>query len=145
MLSYRLATPDDFEYLYTLHAQTMRTYIEQTWGKWDEAWQRDYFTRNFNPENRQIILWNGEAVGVLECVPSAEGGIFLSNIQISPQHQGQGIGRQVIEGVLAQGKPVRLQVFKVNPARHLYERLGFVIVGESDSHYQMRASVDSEV
>jgi hypothetical protein len=29
-------------------------------------------------------------------------------------------------------------VLKVNPARRLYERLGLVIVGATDTHYLMR-------
>jgi hypothetical protein len=37
------------------------------------------------------------------------------------------------------GKPVVLQVLKANRARRLYERLGFVMTGESETHYVMRA------
>ena len=36
--------------------------------------------------------------------------------------------------------PLRLQVFKVNPAQSLYERLGFVKTGESTTHNQMELS-----
>jgi hypothetical protein len=32
---------------------------------------------------------------------------------------------------------VTLQVLKVNPARRLYERLGFCETGADDTHYQM--------
>lgn len=35
--------------------------------------------------------------------------------------------------------PVRLRVLKVNPARRLYERLGFKVVEEADTHYLMEA------
>ncbi len=38
----------------------------------------------------------------------------------------------------AEGVPVALQVLKVNPARHLYERLGFSVVGETAMHCLMR-------
>ena len=31
-----------------------------------------------------------------------------------------------------------ITVLKVNPARRLYERLGFAIVGETETHYLMR-------
>ena len=30
-----------------------------------------------------------------------------------------------------------LQVFKDNSAKHLYERLGFKVYGENETHYQM--------
>ena len=35
------------------------------------------------------------------------------------------------------GKPVRLHVEQHNPARHLYERLGFVILEERDFNLYM--------
>lgn len=37
-------------------------------------------------------------------------------------------------------KPVRLRVLKVNPARRLYQRLGFRIVDEDETHYTMLRS-----
>lgn len=35
--------------------------------------------------------------------------------------------------------PVELQVLKVNPARSLYERLGFAVFDETETHHLMRA------
>jgi ribosomal protein S18 acetylase RimI-like enzyme len=35
-------------------------------------------------------------------------------------------------------KPVVLGVLKNNPARRLYERLGFLVVGESEMKFMMR-------
>ena len=47
----------------------------------------------------------------------------------------------MIQGLLDEGRtrgvPVELQVIKVNPARGLYERLGFVVAGESETHWEM--------
>ena len=46
----------------------------------------------------------------------------------------------LIQEVLGRGRPVDLGVLEVNPpARHLYERLGFRVTGESDAHHYMRA------
>jgi hypothetical protein len=36
--------------------------------------------------------------------------------------------------------PVRLQVLKVNPARQLYERLGFCVTGGDEFRHQMERS-----
>jgi RimJ/RimL family protein N-acetyltransferase len=59
--------------------------------------------------------------------------------------QRQGIGTSVIQQVLDEarrsGKPVALQVLKVNPARRLYERLGFSVTGENETLYFMKATV----
>jgi len=35
---------------------------------------------------------------------------------------------------------VELYVLKVNPARGLYERLGFAIIGETETHHIMRST-----
>jgi ribosomal protein S18 acetylase RimI-like enzyme len=36
--------------------------------------------------------------------------------------------------------PAALQVLKTNPAKQLYERLGFQVTGETASHYLMRTT-----
>jgi ribosomal protein S18 acetylase RimI-like enzyme len=59
-----------------------------------------------------------------------------------PEFQGRGLGTTILGDVIEHARmgrrPVSLQVLKVNPARRLYERLGFVISGESETHFQMR-------
>jgi len=35
----RPATPDDFDFLYLLHVETMKEYVDQTWG-WDDTVQK---------------------------------------------------------------------------------------------------------
>jgi len=61
---------------------------------------------------------------------------------VLPTHQNQRLGTNVMQGLLAAARekqiPLSLQVLKVNPARTLYERLGFAVIGETPTHYQMR-------
>jgi len=53
----------------------------------------------------------------------------------------RGIGKIAIVTILADANekqlPVTLQVFKINPAYQLYERLGFKIVETTATHYRM--------
>jgi ribosomal protein S18 acetylase RimI-like enzyme len=67
--------------------------------------------------------------------------LFLATVALLPEHQGRGIGTDLVNMVLAEGRrhnlPVRLQVLKVNRARKLYERLGFKAYGESETHVHM--------
>lgn len=59
-------------------------------------------------------------------------GIRVVDIAVMPTEQGRGIGAAVLRRVLdeadAVGAPVTLHVVAGNPARRLYERLGFVPV-----------------
>ena len=69
--------------------------------------------------------------------------VRLPAIAISPEMQGQGLGAGLLRDLFAtaagHGLPIRLQVLRFNPARHLYERLGFAVVGETPTHYLMSA------
>jgi len=139
MYTLRQATEADYAFLYHLHRATMKDYVAQTWG-WDETIQADMFKDRFNPEHSQIIVVDGRDAGVLSMERRSDM-LFLGNIQILPEKQGHGLGTEIIKTILAQasreGIPVTLQVLEVNPARHLYERLGFVVTGETTTHYLM--------
>jgi len=143
-INLRPATPDDYEFAYRVHRAAMREAVEQTYG-WDEAWQARYFREHFDPAKRQIIRCDGVDVGVLS-VEEREDSLFLALVAILPEYQGRGIGTTLIRRLQRRAKagsvPVTLQVLKINRARALYERLGFVLTGETETHYQMRWSDD---
>ena len=73
--------------------------------------------------------------------------IFVDYMAIMPEHQRHGIGasllRQVQASAASRGLPVRLNVLKVNPARALYERLGFAVVGEDDMRWYMESPIEA--
>jgi ribosomal protein S18 acetylase RimI-like enzyme len=139
MITLRPAQEDDYAFLWELHRTVMRPYVEATWG-WDEAWQADHFRAHVALPRCQIIQSAGVDVGVL-IVEAQSDRVFLDLIEILPAYQRAGIGtavmRQVLSQTMDQGLPVALQVLKVNPARVLYERLGFVVTGETATHYLM--------
>ncbi len=143
----REATEADREFLWELHALAMRAPVERTWG-WDEGFQRGYFDEHFDPAKRRIVVVDGQDAGVLQ-TERREDSLFLANVEILPLFQGQGLGTKIVEDVLAearaQGLPVTLQVLKENPrARSLYERLGFVVVGETETSHLM-STADASV
>jgi ribosomal protein S18 acetylase RimI-like enzyme len=143
----RPATNDDFEFLLRLRAAALGPYVAHIWG-WNDDDQRQRFARAFDPAHYQIVqqgeALGGEALGAIE-VEQREHETHLVNIALLPRHQGKGVGTALIRSVIARADadnvPVTLQVFKINPARHLYERLGFVVTGETATHYQMRRPV----
>ncbi len=138
----RAVTAEDKDWLYELNRVVLGSYVEQIWGKWDELWQRQYFHEHFDPGVSRIVVYRGEDAGILR-VEERAADVALAVIELLPAFQRLGIGTAVISKVLADAHrrrlPVILQVFKVNPARRLYERLGFVISGETPTHYQMIA------
>jgi ribosomal protein S18 acetylase RimI-like enzyme len=115
--------------------------VAATFG-WDEADQRARYRRGCFELPTQIIVVDGADAGVL-CVESRASDEYLRRIVLHPRVQRRGIGaaitRAVVERAQARGVPTVLRVFKVNVgARRLYQRLGFVVVGESETHYDMR-------
>ncbi len=138
-LTLRPATEEDEEFCYLVLKTTMRSYVDQIWG-WDESWQRTYFRSRFDPDQNEVIVLDGVDVGVFS-VEEREDELFISRLYILPAYQRQGIGTYLLQSVLDKGKalglPVRLQVLVNNPARHLYERLGFRSTGETATHVVM--------
>ncbi|MEO6567772.1 MAG: N-acetyltransferase, partial [Opitutaceae bacterium] len=143
--TFRAASESDYAWLWQLKRLTMRTYVEAMWGGWDDAAQEDFFRRNFLPATIRVIVVDGQDVGLLHVERETEA-LFLANLQILPEFQNRGLGsavvRRVIEEAHAMGLGVvRLQVLKSNqPARRLYERLGFELTQEGSMHDQMRLS-----
>lgn len=139
--SLRPATTADCDWLWSVKRAGMKGYVEQTWGQWNEAEQRARFTANFAAQELQIIVMAGRDAGYTAIKRSPEE-IQLFNIMIAPEFQNRGLGTEVLHALLAEARqkklPLRLQVLKVNPARRLYERIGFALVGETPTHYQMR-------
>jgi ribosomal protein S18 acetylase RimI-like enzyme len=60
----------------------------------------------------------------------------LFQMWVAPEYRGQGVGRQVVQAAIAWARDRQLQSLHLGvtvgdtPARHLYESLGFVAVGE---------------
>jgi ribosomal protein S18 acetylase RimI-like enzyme len=137
----RQAVTADRAWLWETKTRCLRIYIEQTYGAWDDT-QRARFDATFIPEEIFIVSFDGQDAGfvALRTEPRV---IQLFNLMIAPEFQRRGLGTAVLRHVLnlaqARRLPVRLQVMKVNPARRLYERMGFTAVPaeEIPTHYRM--------
>ena len=138
----RTATAADREFLVRAHHTGLRPSIELTWG-WNQGVQ-DEFAREWlagRDDDTQIVGIAGEDAGYL-VLHRGRDPWYLSSIVLMPAFQGRGVGTALLTDLLEQadaaGMRVDLQVMKVNPARRLYERLGFEAVGATDHHTQMR-------
>ena len=97
-------------FLYRLHRAAMQEYVVQTWGQWDEAWQSHHFQQHFDRAACQIIVLHGQDIGVISVVRQVTD-IFLSNIELLPTYQGQGIGTQLIKALVDEAHRKEVQLY----------------------------------
>ncbi|MFI7890097.1 GNAT family N-acetyltransferase [Streptomyces sp. CACIS-1.16CA] len=128
----RRALPEDVEPIAELRAVVMRPDLERL-GRYDEHRVRQPLRDAYAPEHTSVIEAAGSFAGCVARRP-AEDGWWLEHFYLSPALQGRGIGSAVLRGVLdradAERQPVRLDVLRGSPARHLYERHGFTLERE---------------
>ena len=135
---YRPARADELDFLGAVYASTRIEELEQT--GWP-AETRDAFLRQQHeaqhahyaavyPEaERLVIERGGERIGRLYLIewPS---NVRIVDISLLPSARGQGIGEAILRDIGAdaagRGKKVSIHVETFNPAKRLYERLGFV-------------------
>jgi ribosomal protein S18 acetylase RimI-like enzyme len=136
----RPARDGDWLALYRLHREAMGPHVEATWGPWDERQQWQLFLGRVAAGKMRVVEVAGMMAGLLELSERPDA-LFVDNIALAPGFRGRGLGsdllRSVMDAAAARGLGVQLQVLRVNPARRLYERLGFRVTGETGTHYQM--------
>jgi len=139
-VSRRPARDSDREFLFRLLEQSLRKYVEEAFGGWDAAVQRRDFDARLLLPSHEILERGGRAIGCLATAQLPDA-LALHRVFLLPEAQNQGIGGALVREVIARGAglglPVRLRVFKNNPAHELYRRLGFAVIGESETHFQM--------
>lgn len=140
-LGFRLAEATDVDWLLTLRLATMTAYLEASGASLTRQEQLERVLRDFSCI--RIVMREAVAVGMLKLDRSADPWVVIQ-IQIDPAYQGQGLGtliiRQLQAEVVARGVGLALSVLKVNPAKALYDRLGFQVIGENGDSYEMRYS-----
>jgi ribosomal protein S18 acetylase RimI-like enzyme len=79
----------------------------------------------------EIVEFNHVPIGV-QLVDRPGTHIQLVQLYIAKAFQRRGLGTELLERLFVEAKgsnlPIRLRVLAVNPAKALYERLGFVVV-----------------
>ena len=138
----RTETDRDLDFLKDLYAASREREMALL-VHWSDAQKRDFLDQQFSaqrshyrkyyPDARfDIIERGGQAIGRLY-VAQLKQEIRLMDISLTPAARNAGIGGKICVGIMARaerlGSIVSLHVEDDNPAKRLYERLGFVQVG----------------
>lgn len=139
-ISFRAMVADDFDFIESLYISTRLE--ELALSGWSEEQKRVFLTQQHRAQHHHyqthydgthwLILRQGErAVGRLYLAEWKDQ-VRIVDISLIPDARGHGFGgallRDVIHWATGLGKPVWIHVEKNNPARRLYQRLGFTVI-----------------
>ncbi len=132
-----------FEQTEDLNASAQITYdnMQSYYQHYGVDWKLATIRKQISDLENWDILFEGLVVGAIRLAYD-ESGCYLRDLQVVQNFQGRGIGSKALNEVSklaidAGVDSVRLRVFKISPAQHLYQRQGFVIDKEEDRFYYM--------
>ncbi len=106
------------------------------------------YKAKFKPEDIDIIQYNGQDVGRLRVVRSAES-IYIGGLQILPDFQDMGIGSAINERLIEEsnrtGIPIIGEVHHVNEKNmHIKRKFGFEEISRNDVQAVMKYTPESK-
>ncbi|MCW2737865.1 GNAT family N-acetyltransferase [Nocardioides sp.] len=106
------------------------------------AWTAEQVNGDGSGSSISVVRVDGRDAGRLRVV-RRDGLVEIAGLQLLPEHQSQGVGRTVVDLVVAEARadrlPIELGVEKDNRrARTFWERCGFVYVGEDETEHRLR-------
>ena len=149
-MSLRPVTAADRDFLLSVYASTREDELAQV--AWEEGAKEAFLEHQFSAQDHHyranypgatldVIEVDGEPAGRLY-VHRGEAEIRIMDIALAPPFRGRGIGTRLLRGLMeeatASGRSLSIHVELNNPARRLYERLGFEPAGEHGVYVLMR-------
>ncbi len=137
----RPATAADTAWARGVHHAAVRDVVERQFGAWDEAQQDRFFDDDWSGGRFDVIEYDGVACGYV-CIEHRPNDVHVREIDIDPSFQGLGIGTEMIGSAIelarTRGVPVVLGTLHKNRAADLYQRLGFIVTGKTETHTLFR-------
>jgi len=145
----RAQTIQDKEFLFALYASTRAAEMEHL--QWSPQQKNDFLAMQFRAQSIHYDEYYPDALlGIIECGGEAIGRLYVDrrereieiiDIALVPSMRGRGIGKRLLVELLDEGRAtarrVRIYVEHFNPARGLYDRLGFRQVGTNGVYHEM--------
>jgi len=142
-IALRPALDQDFDYCRRVYFGEMEWIIEEL--HLDRSAQQIGFQQSWVPAQVRIITLDGADVGWLQTMMDGDD-LFVGQIFVDRPFQRRGIGTEALKRLISEAaqvdRTVCLAVVKINPARRLYERLGFRVIHEDDRKFYMRRDPD---
>jgi GNAT superfamily N-acetyltransferase len=144
IVAFRPAGAADFDYCHRLYFAEMERINREL--KLDRDVQAASFRRQWDVSQVRIITVDGADIGWLQTL-THDGSYFLGQLFVEPPHQRRGIGTEVMHRLIGEatraGQAMTLAVVKINPAKRLYDRLGFRVVHDDERKFYMRREPDT--
>ncbi|MFW8630668.1 GNAT family N-acetyltransferase [Vibrio natriegens] len=127
----------DFSESAEITFNNMRSYYEH----YSVDWGQQQILEHIAKLESWDILFDGEVVGAIR-LEYDDGHCYLRDLQVRSSFQNKGIGAAALAETArlaneAKRALIRLKVFKISPAYHLYQRSGFQVEKEDDRFYYM--------
>jgi ribosomal protein S18 acetylase RimI-like enzyme len=136
MYSLRTPTEDDYNICKAIGHEGLKPYIHELIG-WNQENEDAGFSTHWDLSSIKIILHQLDIAGYFKLEDMGKH-LKIDGIYIAAANRNLGLGKIVIEDILQSSNvPVRLQVYKINPAHKLYRRLGFKVIRVCSLRYYM--------
>ncbi|MDE2595706.1 MAG: GNAT family N-acetyltransferase [Sphingomonadales bacterium] len=155
-ITLRPELPGDDAFLLALYRST-REHELAIVPDWDEGVKAAFIAQQFAAQRHHyrgtiencafdVIERNGTLIGRLY-TQERQTQLHIVDIALVAGERGQGLGQALLEGLIAEagraGKAVGIFVEGFNPARRLYDRLGFQPIGEQGVYLEMERLPDA--
>ena len=132
----------DRAFLVELYASVREAELAQV--PWDDATRRAFIEQQFTAQDAHYHEhYQGATLDVIEVDGTPAGRLYvhrgrsdirIMDIALAPAYRGRGIGTDLLRSLMAEAqasaRKLSVHVESNNPARRLYERLGFRVAGE---------------
>lgn len=136
----RPATRSDLDFCWTIYRDAMRPLTEAL-GPWNEASQQRLIADAVADDGTSILRQHEDDAGWLQ-VEETRHIVHLQQLFVVPAARNRGLGTSFLTWMKDRAdrkhKDLTLEVMTNNPARRLYERLGFKPLSTSNNKITMR-------